>query len=120
MLGMGVSISQKNITLSDVSSRTRQRRAWIRFPRFADFKLALRMLEICNRADMTASLSSRKTGKKHKKNQAPSSNPALSLLWNSHEVTEALLEAQDDYVFVQARLNPLAKLKVPEVLAAPQ
>jgi hypothetical protein len=122
MLGMGASVSLKDITLSDVSSKTRQRRAWIQFPRFADFKLALRMLGICNRADMKATLSSRKaTWKTHtgskKAITTPSSNPALDLLWNTQEMAEALLETEDDYVFLRARLNPLAKLKVPEVFA---
>ena len=112
------SISQRNITLSDVSSTTRQRTALIQFPRFADFKLALRMLEICNRADTSVGKLSQRI--KGSKGQGQISNSALGLLWCPQEITEAMSETTDNYIFLQQKLKPLTKLKVPEVLADTQ
>jgi uncharacterized protein YihD (DUF1040 family) len=51
MLAVGATVSPNDVTLSDVSSKTRLRRASVRFSKYKDFKLAVKMLEICNRTE---------------------------------------------------------------------
>ena len=114
MLAVGACIAPKDVTLSDVSSKTRLRRASVRFGKYKDYKLALKMLEICNRAEHVRKKQA--SCSRGGKGERPEVTRAL---WGSaggkngaHEENDG--EYSDDFGLV--RLSPLQKVNMPSVL----
>ena len=128
MLAVGVSVAPCDVKLSDVSSKTRLRHASVRFGKYTDYKLALKMLEICNRTESTqrqskysnsksARSSSSSTGMRRSRGTHDST--AKGVQRRPEEVTSTLWGKRDQNIteddFGPTRLSPLSKLKIPRV-----
>ena len=127
MLAMvGLRILPQDVILSDVSSGTRQRKALVRFSRFADYKLALQMLKICNRTDEAAAAraAARTAGDSAGKTDAALDGDGASFVWPRSLLEDpvasgafgCLLEGGEDAFFIPLLPPPKSKIRVPSNL----
>ena len=117
MLAVGVNVAPMDVTLSDVSSKTRLRHASVRFGKYKDYKLALRMLEICNRTENQQKSSKCAAVKKNtRKRRNGSSDVVTNVLWGG-DSSDGKNELEKDFdCFGPTRLIPVSKLKIPRSL----
>ena len=108
MLAVGAAVAPQDVTLSDVSSKTRLRRASVRFGKYKDYKLALKMLAICNRAE-------EQQGKvQHRSRRQPE---VMGVLWgkDSNSCARSDEESATDG-FGATKLTPVQRVKLPRTL----
>ena len=107
MLAVGVHVAPIDVTLSDVSSRTRKRQAKVRFAKYTEYKLALRMLKICNRTEQQSRLA---TGSAGSDSKAANNNQNVKVtsLWDGKDLPVD--------PFGPTRLSPISKVHIPKSL----
>ena len=107
MLAVGVHIAPIDVTLSDVSSRTRKRQAKVRFAKYTEYKLALRMLKICNRTEQQSRLATGSAGSDSKADNN-NQNVKVTSLWDGKDLSVD--------PFGPTRLSPISKVHIPKSL----
>ena len=105
MLAVGAAVAPQDVTLSDVSSKTRLRRASVRFGKYKDYKLALKMLAICNRVE-------EQQGKvQHRSRRRPE---VMGVLWGKDSSARSNEESATDD-FGATKLTPVQRVSLREM-----